>query len=78
MGERFQAVANMFRTIFFLTILMLFSAYLYAGGVYHVGRDEGGVYMETDQDGSWYIDPSHVRNFSLGETGGYVIKADHD
>lgn len=77
MGERFQAVINMLRTIFFLTISMLSSSYVYAGGVYHIGKDEGGVYMDTDQDGSWYIDPSHVRYFSLGETGSYAIKSDH-
>lgn len=57
-------------------LFTLFSSLLYAGGTYHIGKDEGGVYMETDQDGSWYIDPAHVRDFSPGETGSYAIKAD--
>jgi clan AA aspartic protease (TIGR02281 family) len=47
-----------------------------AGGTYHIGRDAGGVYMETDQDGSWYVDPGHVEHFSPGETGRYSIAAD--
>jgi clan AA aspartic protease (TIGR02281 family) len=45
-------------------------------GTYHIGRDAAGVYMETDQDGSWYIDPAHVDHFSPGETGRYSIAAD--
>jgi hypothetical protein len=45
-------------------------------GTYHIGRDAGGVYMETDQDGSCYIDPDHVGHFSPGETGSYSIAAD--
>ena len=64
-------------TIFVVTISMFFPSFLYAGGAYHIGKDEGGVYMDTDQDGSWYIDPNDVRNFSLGETGSYAIKTDH-
>ena len=64
-------------TIFVVTISMFCPSFLYAGGVYHIGNDEGGVYMDTDQDGSWYIDPNEVRNFSLGETGSYAIKTDH-
>lgn len=64
-------------TIFVVTISMFSPSFLYAGGVYHIGKDQGGVYMDTDQDGSWYIDPNDVRNFSLGETGSYAIKTDH-
>lgn len=64
-------------TIFVVTISMLSPSFLYAGGVYHIGKDQGGVYMDTDQDGSWYIDPNDVRNFSLGETGSYALKTDH-
>ena len=57
---------------------MFFPSFIYADGAYHIGKDEGGVYMDTDQDGSWYIDPGHGRDFSLGETGHYAIKADHN
>jgi len=64
-------------TIFVVTITMCSPSFIYAGGVYHIGKDQGGVYMDTDQDGSWYIDPNHVPNFSLGETGSYAIKTDH-
>ena len=64
--------------VFILTVSTLIPSFLYAGGTYHIGKDEGGVYMDTDQDGSWYIDPNHVRYFSLGETGSYVLKADNN
>lgn len=32
--------------------------------------------MQTDQDGAWYIDPSHFEHFSLGKTGRYTIDSD--
>lgn len=66
----------MTRTIFFLIIAILLSSFVYATGVYHIGKDGGGVFMDTDQNGSWYIDPSHLRDFSLGETGSYSVRAD--
>jgi clan AA aspartic protease (TIGR02281 family) len=47
-----------------------------ADGSYRIGKDKGGLYMETDRNGSWYIDPNHVRDFSVGETGQYVVKTD--
>lgn len=60
------------------TLFTVFASLLYAGGTYHIGKDEGGIYMETDQDGSWYIDRSHVQHFSLGETGRYAISDDQN
>ena len=66
----------MFWKYFFLTMVVMafvFAALANASGIYRIGKDEGGLYMETDQDGSWYIDPSHVRDFSPGEKGTYVI-----
>ena len=32
--------------------------------------------MQTDQDGSWYIAPDHIRNFTLGESGTYHLRTD--
>lgn len=66
----------MTRAFLFLVIVILLSSFVYAAGIYHIGRDTGGVYMDTDQDGSWYIDPAHIRDFSLGETGTYAVNAD--
>lgn len=64
------------RTILFLILVASLPSFVHATGIYHIGKDEGGFYMDTDQDGSWYINPAHVRDFSVGETGSYTIKAD--
>ena len=67
--------------LFFATIFLLASVLVplvvHAGGTYRIGKDAGGVYMDTDQDGSWYIDPNHLQPFSVGEQGTYTIQADH-
>jgi clan AA aspartic protease (TIGR02281 family) len=67
------------QTVWFMTMaigILFLPTLLEAGGTYHIGKDKGGIYMETDRDGSWYIDPSHVHDFSLGETGSYDIGTD--
>ena len=51
----------------------MFPSLLYADGTYRIGKDERGIYMTTDQDGSWYIDRSYAKHFSLGESGRYTI-----
>ena len=59
-----------------LILLIVFPPNLQAGGKYHIGKDEGGIYMQTDQNGSWYIDPAHLDHFFVGETGRYTIVSD--
>ncbi len=44
---------------------------LYAEGTYYVGRDEGGVYLQTDDHGGWYIDEVDLKSFIIGQTGTY-------
>jgi predicted aspartyl protease len=61
--------------VFLLFILSLPNRLL-ADGTYYVGRDDGGVYFQTDQDGGWYIDISDLRYFKIGQTGTYSIKRD--
>ena len=51
--------------VFFLFILSL-PVRLLADGTYYVGRDDGGVYFQTDQDGGWYIDISDLQYFKIG------------
>jgi len=66
------------RTGFFILILW-FSTIPYAmAGTYYVGKDNGGVYFQTDQDGGWYIDRSDQRYFQLGEQGTYSAGADRN
>ena len=49
---------------------------LHAAGTYYVDRDEGGVYLQTDDHGSWYIDTADLKKFRLGETGTYQTGSD--
>ena len=63
-------------------LVVLFSCFgfsqAHADGTYYIDEDENGVYMSTDQDGSWYIAPEDVSAFKLGETGTYDIKTDEN
>ena len=49
---------------------------LQAEGTYYVGRDEGGVYFQTDDQGGWYIDGVDLKRFTIGQTGTYHIGSD--
>jgi len=49
---------------------------LYASGSYYVGKDAGGVYLQTDRDGGWYIDREDLRFFKIGNAGTYSIGKD--
>ena len=65
-----------FRVLFAILFTLLCTPTLYAAGTYTIGRDEGGVYFQTDHDGGWYIDAEDLRYFKLGEKGTYAIKTD--
>jgi hypothetical protein len=60
--------------ILFIALLNPFP--LYADGSYHVGKDAGGVYFQTDQDGGWYIDRGDLKFFKIGDAGTYSIGKD--
>jgi clan AA aspartic protease (TIGR02281 family) len=68
---------HIFVATIFLSASILLPVVVHADGTYQIGKDDGGVYMDTEQDGSWYIDPNHLRHFSVGEQGTYTIRADH-
>ena len=58
-------------------LLIFFSVLpLHAEGTYHVGSDERGVYFQTDDHGSWYIDGVDLKTFTIGQTGTYQISSD--
>ena len=64
-------------SIFLVALFTCFSAVqVYADGTYYIDADENGVYMETEEDGSWYIAPDDIKAFKVGETGTYSIKID--
>lgn len=60
--------------ILFLSLLNPIS--LFASGSYYVGKDSGGVYIQTDRDGGWYVEKEDLRFFKIGETGTYSIGKD--
>ena len=68
-------VLSIFLTFFFIHCLAF---QLYADGTYYIGKDAGGMYFQTDQDGGWYIDRQDLKNFEFGETGAYYIKIDRN
>jgi predicted aspartyl protease len=41
-----------------------------------VAKDEDGVYFQTDNNGSWYIDYEDLRYFKIGQRGIYSIGKD--
>jgi len=49
---------------------------LHAAGNYYIDRDKGGVYLQTDDHGSWYIDKADLKRFRCGETGTYQTGSD--
>jgi len=62
--------------ICFLLFACLWPISLYADGTYYIGKDEGGIFFQTDHDGGWYIDERDLRNFKIGEQGTYFIATD--
>ncbi|MEA1947975.1 MAG: hypothetical protein U9N83_11820 [Thermodesulfobacteriota bacterium] len=62
---------------FLLTMLFigLFAAMVYAGGTYHIDRDEYGLYISIDKDGEYYINPNDFDvSIKPGMNGKYNIK----
>ena len=62
---------------FFLTSLCI-APIIYASDKYYIGKDNGGVYFETDGHGSWYMDKSDAKNFRIGETGKFKFGTDEN
>jgi predicted aspartyl protease len=63
-----------------LTLIFGFSfvSFVHADGTYFVGRDKDGVYVETENDGSWYINNEDLRKFKVGERGTYSLGQDQN
>jgi predicted aspartyl protease len=59
------------------TITCLFFSPSHAGENYYIGRDEGGIYFQTEKDGGWYIDAQDLKYFKVGESGVYRKGVDH-
>lgn len=64
------------RLITFVLFILIPVLPSYAEGTYYVGRDEGGVFFQTDDHGGWYIDKVDLKRFTIGQTGTYQIGSD--
>ena len=64
------------RLIIFVLIILLPVLPTYAEGTYYVGRDDRGVFFQTDDHGGWYIDKVDLKRFTIGQTGTYQIGSD--
>jgi hypothetical protein len=42
-----------------------------AAGNYYIGKDSGGMYFQTDQDGGWQVPKEDQKLFKVGEKGTY-------
>ena len=61
----------LYRLILAIIFSCLWVLPLHAANTYYVDRDEGGVYLQTQDHGSWYIIRSDLKHFKVGETGTY-------
>lgn len=68
---------NRFRILVFILFSCWCVPLLHAEYNYFIGRDEGGVYLQTDNYGSWYIDKADAEKFTIGENGLFKIGIDH-
>jgi len=60
------------RVVGLIAFLMCFSPTVsLAAGNYFIGKDAGGMYFQTDQDGGWQIPEEDQRLFKVGERGTY-------
>ena len=66
----------LYRLILAVIFFCLWVFPLHADSNYYVDRDDGGVYLQTDDHGSWYIDNRDLKHFKVGETGTYRTSAD--
>ena len=66
-----------FTAVFACLCLCAFPLYIYADGTYYVGEDRNGVYLQTDEYGTIYLDTDDIKDyFKSGERGTYHVETD--
>lgn len=66
------------RSFFAVLLAFLFITPVFAQRTYYIGKDEGGIYLQTDYHGGWYINKEDFGNVKIGETGIYAVGLDHN
>jgi predicted aspartyl protease len=64
------------RIFFAVFFVFLSTSPLHAKGTYFIDKDENGFYIQTERDGTWYIEKDANRKIHVGEGGNYHIKSD--
>jgi predicted aspartyl protease len=69
----FGSMISSVRCVFgiFAVLYLLFPSASLAAGSYYIGKDSGGMYFQTDQDGGWQIPKGDQGFFKAGEQGAY-------
>jgi predicted aspartyl protease len=68
-----------FIRVFPFILILILNTTLYAGGnTYHIDKDKGGVFIQTDGYGSWYIDPDEMEGINVGDKGTYITGSDRN
>jgi len=57
---------------FIAALLCFFPSASLAAGNYYIGKDSGGMYFQTDQDGGWQVPKEDQKLFKIGERGAYA------
>ena len=65
-----------YNMIFIIILICTWPISLYADGTYYIAEDEDGVYFQTNNNGSWYIDYEDLRYFKIGQRGIYSVGKD--
>ena len=58
--------------VFIAALLCFFPITSSAAGNYYIGKDSGGMYFQTDQDGGWQVPKEDQKLFKIGERGAYA------
>jgi len=65
------------RFLLAMLFICLFSAMVYAGGIYSIDKDDHGIYISINKDGEYYIDPNDFDgSIRPGMNGKYDIQQD--
>lgn len=65
-----------YRVMAAIIFFLIWVCPLHAEGTYYVGKDQGGVFLQTDDHGGWYLDKVDLKKFTIGQKGTYQIGSD--
>jgi predicted aspartyl protease len=69
---------NCIAAVFMLMVTFACPTALHADGRYRILVDEGGAYLQTENDGEWYIPEEDQHYFPPGQSGHYRFGRDTD